>query len=562
MPSSPTRQELSDLDGEAEKNEQDLSFPPSDDLEPESEQVPEPAPTAPPATQEEPWVSGIKLLNIISALTLVCFLVLLDTSIIATAIPRITSDFHSLVDVGWYGGAYQLAAAALVPLTGKLFMNFNSKLTFMTFFGIFQLGSLICGVATSSKMLIVGRAIAGMGSSGLYNGTFIIISGCVPMAKRPNIIGFVMGISSIGLVMGPLIGGALTQYTTWRWCFYINLPCGGLVAAMLAFVHVPDQIPKPKPLLVIRAVHTKLDLIGFALFAPALIQFLLAVQYGGSTFAWNSAQVIGLFCGAGGTFIIFLAWEYYKGDAAMIPSSMVRKRTIWASSLVFGFFMAQLFCASYYLPIYFQAVKGASPAISGVYLLPGILGQLFSSIVTGMLVGRIGYYLPFGIFSTIMGAVASGLLSTLSPGTSTGEWIGYQILLGIGRGLGLQIPIIAVQNTLPPMQIPIAMALVMFSQNLVGALFLSFSDTIFTNSLTTLIPMYAPSVDPQTVVNAGATGFRTLINGEDLANVLVAYAKSIDRVFYLTTGAAVICFTFGWFVGWKDIRRKDHVSKA
>ena len=129
------------------------------------------------------------------------------------------------------------------------------------------------------------------------------------------------------------------------------------------------------------------------------------------------------------------------------------------------------------------------------------------------------------------------------------------------RNLHFQ-PIIAVQNTLPPMQIPTATALVLFSQNFVGALFLSFSDTIFTNSLSTLIPEYTPSINPQTVINAGATGFRTVINGEQLANVLVAYAKSVDRVFYLTAGAAVVCFTFSWFLGWKDIRKKDQVSKA
>ena len=167
--------------------------------------------------------------------------------------------------------------------------------------------------------------------------------------------------------------------------FYINLPCSGLVAAMLAFVHVPDQISKPTYMSVIRKIHKKVDLIGFALFALGPIQMLLALVYGSSTFAWNSAQVIGLFRGGGAMFIVFLAWEYYKGDVAMIPFSMVRKRTIWTSSLVFGFFIAQLFCASYYLPIHFQAVKGASPTSSGVYLLPGILGQLFSSMATGML---------------------------------------------------------------------------------------------------------------------------------------------------------------------------------
>lgn len=176
----------------------------------------------------------------------------------------------------------------------------------------------------------------------------------------------------------------------------------------------------------------------------------------------------------------------------------------------------------------------------------------------------------------------------LAPDTSAGKWIGYQIILGVGRGLGMQMvrfsllhirkpittigrmlifhsslqPIIAVQNTLPPAQTAVAMALIMFSQNFGGALFLSFSETIFTNSLTTLIPEYAPSVEPQTVIDAGATGFRGSISSSVFANVLLAYFQSVDRVFYLTAGASVACFIFAWGNGWVDIRKKKEVSKA
>ncbi|KAI0104436.1 putative MFS multidrug transporter [Daldinia grandis] len=514
------------------------------------------------ATHEEQWLTGFKLFNVTAAIALVCLLIMLDTSIVATAIPRITSEFHSLADIGWYGGAYQLGSAALQLLTGKIYMNFSSKWTFVSFFAVFELGSLLCGVANSSKMLIVGRAIAGAGSSGIMNGAFTILAGSVPMAKRPTLMGFVYGVSNLGLVMGPLVGGALTQYTTWRWCFYINLPVGGLVAIMLIFVDIPEQMPKPKASTVVRTLHSKLDLIGFLLFAPAAIELLLALQYGGFQYAWNSSQIIGLFCGAGVTFIVFLTWEYYKGDEAMIPFSMIRKRTVWTSSLSYGLLMSQLFCLSYYLPVYFQGVKGATPLLSGVYLLPSILGQLFTSVLSGWLVGRVGYYLPFALIAAVMVTIANGILSTLSPTTSTGKWIGYQIIHGVGRGLGMQMPILAVQNTLPPAQISVAMALLMFSQNFGGALFLSFAETIFSNSLKTLIPEYAPSVDPEAIINAGATGFRTVISPTEIANVLVAYSKSVDRVFYMTAGMSVLCFVFSWGIGWKDIRKKNEVSNA
>ena len=186
---------------------------------------------APSNTDHYEYISGAKLLAAVASVTLVVFLMMLDTSIIGTAIPAITNEFHSLPDVGWYGASYLLASSALQPSTGKLYQYTNSKHTFLSFLGIFELGSLLCAVAQSSKMLIVGRAVAGLGSSGLINGALTIIAACLPIDKRPIYIGIMMGFSQIGIVIAPIIGGAFTEYVTWRWCFYINLPAGAVVGS-------------------------------------------------------------------------------------------------------------------------------------------------------------------------------------------------------------------------------------------------------------------------------------------------------------------------------------------
>ncbi|KAL8706038.1 MAG: hypothetical protein Q9201_000860 [Fulgogasparrea decipioides] len=490
------------------------------------------SPPAPAGDIKEPeWAHGFQLFTILVAVTFVSFLMLLDGTIVVAAVPRITDDFNSLDDIGWYGAAYQLGSALFQPLTGKIYMKFKPKWTWLTFFLIFEIGSLICGVANSSGMLIGGRVIAGLGTSGILNGALLIVAECAPMQRRPTLIGIVMGIAQLGLASGPLFGGLLTEFATWGWCFYLNLPIGGLVAVLMVFIRVPQQQPRPPPLSVLRTLHTSLDLMGFAIFAPALIMLLLALQWGGNTFRWDSSQIIGLFCGAGATFIVFLIWNWHKGDAAMLPFSIIRRRTVWTSCVVYGLFMGNLYLASYWVPIYFQGVKGKSPTMSGVYILPMIVAHIFAAMSSGPIVNMVGYYVPIALFASILLSVGSGLMATFDAGTPTGKWVGYQILYGAGRGLGLQMPIIAVQNTVPLQVLPIAMAVTIFSQSFGAATFLSFAETIFSNSFSTLLPQRAPAVNVQTVIDAGATGFRKFVSKTDLVGVLAAYAKSIDRVF-------------------------------
>jgi hypothetical protein len=168
--------------------------------------------------------------------------------------------------------------------------------------------------------------------------------------------------------------------------FYINLPIGAVSSILLLVIKIPERNEKTRNKeATILSTLSKLDLVGFCLFAPFSVQFLLALEWGGTKYLWKSATIIGLFCGAGVTFLVFAAWEYHHGDEAMIPYSMLRKRVVWCSCLVIGFFFGGLLIHSYYLPIYFQAVKGVSPALSGVYVLPAILSQMMMAVISGVL---------------------------------------------------------------------------------------------------------------------------------------------------------------------------------
>jgi MFS family permease len=251
--------------------------------------------------------------------------------------------------------------------------------------GTFELGSVLCGAAKSSIMLILGRTVAGMGASGLINGALTIVSAIVPLHKRPAMVGIMMGCSQMGLVAGPLIGGAFTEYVSWRWCFYINLPIGGLAAVFLIIINIPDRIDSSANRPPLRKILRQLDIFGFVLFAPFAVMLLLAMQWGGVKYPWDSATIIGLFCGSAGMLLVFGAWEYRVGEGAMIPLYMVRQHIIWSSCLTIGCFFGSLLSLTFYLPIYFQAVKGATPGLSGVYLLPSILSMIIMAVTSGVL---------------------------------------------------------------------------------------------------------------------------------------------------------------------------------
>ncbi|CAK5276518.1 unnamed protein product [Mycena citricolor] len=533
------------------------------------------------AAAEHP--EGLKLALITLALCLAIFLVALDNTIIATAIPKITDDFNSLADVGWVCGLrffevptvlmlvarstvppdfhalgrYLLTTAATQLLFGKFYTFLPIKWVFVAAIVVFEVGSAICGGAPNSTALIIGRAIAGLGSAGIFSGGMIIIAHSVPLEKRPMYSGLIGGMYGIASVAGPLMGGVFTDKVSWRWCFYINLPIGGVcLLFLLVFLHIPR---KPDP------AHAQLSLLqkinhfdpfGTLLFMPAIVCLLLALQWGGSKYPWGNGRIIALFVLFGLLIITFIFIQIRKQEMATVPPRIIKMRSIGFSSFFAFSLNSSFFIIQFYLPIWFQAIKGVSPVKSGIDNIPLVLSLILASIVVGGLVSKIGYYTPFMLAASVVTAIAAGLISTFTTTTGHAEWIGYQVLFGFGQGFGAQQPLIAAQTVLDLKDVPIGTSIILFLQTIGGALFVSVGQNIFTNTLIKNIARNVPAIDPASVLAAGATNLKGVVPAESLGAVLVQYNGAIMTTFRVSIAMSSLSLIGALGTEWRSVKGK------
>ena len=278
------------------------------------------------------YATGLRLFLIMLTLSISGLLTALEIGIISTAIPAITDDFHALDDVGWYGSATFLITAATSALWGKVYKHLNVKYAYLTSVAIFLIGSIVAATAPNSTAVIVGRALQGFGITGTMNGSIIVINYVAEPRLHPMLIGIWTGIFMTSTVLGPIVGGALTSGVSWRWCFYINLPLGGpIVVLLLVFLRVPKHI-KPTPA-TWKEIILQLDLPGFSLILTSLVCFILALQWGGQTKAWNSGSVIATLVLWISFNIIFIVVESFQGARAIIPLRLMKPRMTWANAL-------------------------------------------------------------------------------------------------------------------------------------------------------------------------------------------------------------------------------------
>lgn len=507
--------------------------------------TPDSASPKPPSGEE--YLSGLRLHIITLSLAITMFLVSLDTTIISTAVPQITHDFKSTAEVGWYGSSFLLGSAVTQAPWGKVYAYLPLKLVYLVSLGLFEVGCLICAVSHNSSTLIVGRAIAGVGGSGIGSGIFTMIGVCFAPRKRPILIGIIGLAFLLASFVGPVVGGAFTSHLTWRWCFWINLPVGGWTFLLVLFAFrtpsfaAPPRVPWKEALL-------QLDPAGVVLLTGTLLCFLLALEWGVSR-SWDHPDVIGCLVGFLLLAGLFLANEIYQDDRAMVPRGFFLQKAL-SISLAFIFLAAgAFFTLLYYIPIYFQAVEGVSAAESGIRTLPLVISAGLMAIVGAILLGVTGYPAPFMVLGGILICVAAGLLYTLDVTAQSRFWIPYQILAGLGIGTCLQVPIIYNQASVATADMPTMTATTLFSKCLGASIFMQVGQAIFLSRVKqqfTSVPGIELSSDQ--ILAAG------LLVGEDsgsqaLAGVSSAYLHGLRDVYVLVVAVSALATLLALFMG-------------
>ncbi|KAL2807747.1 major facilitator superfamily domain-containing protein [Aspergillus granulosus] len=502
---------------------------------------------------------SLKFWLIILGMYLAIFLVALDRTIIATAIPAITDDFHSISDIGWYGSSYMLTSASFNPVFGRLYQMYSTKWTFLSSIVLFEIGSAICGAAPNSTAFIVGRAIAGLGSAGIFSGGMMIILPLIPLRKRPvftSIFGMTFGVSS---VIAPIIGGAFTDSVTWRWCFYLNLPIGGFtIVAILLFFHVP---PPQRSQHGIMAQIRHLDPLGVLCFVPSIVCLILALEWGSTIYTWSNPKMIGLLVTFAALFVVFVVVETLNPSTAMVPARIVLNRSI-ASAMWFIFLISgAMMSIVYYLNIWFQVVKGDSATQAGLSTIPMVLSLVVMSVISAVFTQKVGYYVPSMLVAPVFCSVGAGLLSTLAPDSNHRYWIAYQVLFGVGIGCGFQTSTLAAQVVLPRSEVPIGMSLMFFMQQLGGAILLAIDQNLLSTKLVGRLSRVA-GLDAHEIVNTGATNLRGVVPASDLDTVSDAYNYALTRIFIVSAAISAAAILGALTMEWQNIKKNVPQGQA
>ncbi len=392
---------------------------------------------------EQPRFTRRETILTMIGVLMVMLLASLDQTIVATALPRVIADLQGFNEYTWVSTAYLLTSTVMVPIYGKLSDLFGRKPIFLFGIIVFLAGSALSGASQTMTQLILFRAFQGIGAGALMPIAIAVVGDLFTPRERGKWQGVTGAVWGLSAILGPTLGGWITQYSSWRWIFYVNLPVG--IAAMLVLIFL-------MPTLRGKTQKVSIDYTGAALLVVGTVPLLLGFTWAGTQYAWNSPQIIGMFVGSVvflTAFIVYEAMLERRGGQPIIEPSLFKNRVFTVSALVTAIFGMGLFGSIFFIPLFVQGVVGASATNSGLILTPLMLTSIVGSIVSGQLVSRLGKYKWLAIIGMIISLAGTIMLFGLGIHSGNTDVLLAMLVLGLGMGFGMSLYTLIVQNAIP-----------------------------------------------------------------------------------------------------------------
>ncbi|MCL2615298.1 MAG: MFS transporter [Dehalococcoidia bacterium] len=507
---------------------------------------------------------------------LAMFMGSLDQTIVDTAMPRIVADLSGFEHYTWIITVYIIASAIAVPIVGKLTDMFGRKPFYLGGIIIFTIASIFSGLSRNMPELIIFRGIQGLGAGAMMANAFIVISDIFPPSERGKYQGLISGVFGMSAIIGPTLGGLITDRLSWHWIFYVNVPLGIIIIILFTFF-----FPYIRP----NAKRGKIDFPGMVTLSLGVMSLLLALSWAGGQYPWLSFPVIGLLSHFVLMLLAFLYIESHSSNP-LIPLSLFRNRIIYIAEIVVFMTAIGMFAAIIFVPLFFQGVLGATATISGGFLTPMMLGQVTGSFTSGQLLSRTGgHYRMQGFMGLLIMCVGVFLLTRMSPSTGYGIAVVNIVLTGFGLGMTMPLYTIAVQNAAPYRMLGVATSTVPFIRSIGASMGLAIFNPIlnsqFASHFTSGLPQAVKDIlpaeqiegltrNPQLLMNAETeAGIKEVLmhaspQGEQLfeqlqQSVREALSSAIHHIFIIAFVAVIIAVLVHFFI--KEIPlRKDHGS--